>query len=257
MSILTTPIFYYDFVVTVNDIYLNFDEGSIELTAIIDAGSYSFTDLGNQIALKMNNVGSQVYTVVANRADRTYTISADSNFSLLFATGSNAGLSVGSVIGFSTDQTGSNSYTGSLAGKEYVPQFLLQDYVGLDDFQEFAEAKVNESASGVVEVFSIGQRKFLEFSIGPITDKPMRNGGLFIQNTNAVSELRNFLEYLITKGPIEFMENRDSNRDSFRTLILESTPTSSTGTGFKLRELYSRGLLGFFETGRLKFRERS
>lgn len=258
MSITTTPVFYYGFTVTVNDIYINFDEGIGELTATVTAGSYSFTDLASAIATALNNVGGQEYTVTANRADRTYTISASSNFDLLFSSGSNAGLSIASVIGFAaTDQTSANSYTGSACGSEFIPQFPLQSYVGLNDYQESAQANINESASGSVEVFSIGTRKFLEFNIGPTTDNAMRSsGGLFTNDSNAVSKLRSFMEYAITKGDIEFMPDQ-SNRSTFNTIILERTPTSGTGTGFKLRELYGRGLVGFFETGLLRFRERT
>ena len=258
MSISTTPIFYYDFNVTVNDIYINFDEGIGELTATVSAGSFSFTDLASAISTALNNVGSQLYTVTANRAGRTYTISAPVAFDLLFATGANSGLSVASVAGFAaTDLTGLTTYTSNVsAGKEYVPQFPLQNFIGLEDFQEIAQASINESASGAVEVYSIGTRKFSEFNIGPITDNVMSKGSLFVNDPLAVSKLRDFMQYAITKGDIEFMKDT-LDRNTFNTLILESTPTSSTGTGYKLRELYNKGLVGFFETGKLKFRERT
>lgn len=261
MSITTTPVFYYGFTVTVNDIYINFSEdgGTTELTTTLNAGSYSFTDLASEVSTRLNDVGGQEYTVTANRNDRTFTISAPSNFQLLFSSGSNSGLSAASVLGFAaSDFIGANTYTGSPAGSEYIPQFPLQSYVGLDDYQEIAQANINESASGSVEVYSIGTRKFLEFNIGPITNNEMRTrGGLFTNDPLAVSKLRSFMQYAITKGDIEFMED-ESNRSALTaTIILERTPTSGTGTGYKLRELYGRGLVGFFETGLLRFRERT
>lgn len=258
MTINTTPLFYYGFTVTTDDIYINFDEGSGERTATLTAGNYSFTDLASHVAEKLNLVGGNVYTVTANRSDRTFTIAADANFDLLFSSGSNAGLSAASVLGFAaSDLTSADTYTGtSSAGAEFTPQFPLQDYVSLDDYQEYAQANVNESASGTVEVYSLGTRKFLEFNIGPCTDNTMRtSGGLFTNDSSAVSKLRAFMQYAITKGAIEFMPS-SSNKNTFNTIVLESTPTSSSGTGYKLRELYSRGLAGFFETGKLKFRER-
>ena len=256
MSLFTTPVFYYGYTVTVNDIYINFDEGIGELTALVTAGSYSFTDLAAAVSTALNQVGSQEYAVTANRADRTFTISASSNFDLLFGTGSNSGLSIASVIGFAaTDLTSANTYTSiTSAGIEFVPQFPLQDYVALEDFQEFSSANINESASGKVEVFSIGLRNFIEFNLGPVTDNAV--SGLFTSDNGAVSKLREFMRFLITKSDVEFMPDQ-ADRDTFVTLILETTPTSSTGTGYKLRELYSRGLVGFFETGKLKFRERT
>lgn len=257
MSISTRPIFYYGYTINVNNIYLNFDEGGSELTALITAGSYSFEDLADEIALRMNEVGGQTYTVTADRDNRSYTISADASFSLLFSTGSNAGGSVASVIGFeSTDYTGATSYEGGAAGSVYEPRFPLQDYVALEDWQEYSEASINESASGKVEVYSIGSRRFTEFNISYVTDNTMRDGSLFVNDSNAVDSLRSFMVYAITKGPIEFMVDKE-DRSTYSTLILESTPTSSTGTGFKLRELYGQRLVGFFETGRLKFRERN
>jgi len=258
MSIFTTPIFYYGYAVTVNDIYLNFNEGVGEITALVPAKSYSFTDLANAIATAMNNVGGQEYTVTANRDEQTYTISAASSFTLLFGTGANAGLSIASVIGFNaTDKAGLTTYTSdNAAGSSYVPQFPLQNFVGFDDFEEFAEANINQSASGSVEVYSIGTRRFMEFAIGPITDNPMSKGSQFIQNPNAVAELREFMRYGITKGDIEFMIDRDT-RANFSTIILEKTPSSGKGVGYKLKELYSKGLVGFFETGKLTYRERT
>lgn len=256
MSIFTTPVFYYGYSVTVNDIYINFDEGIGELTATVTAGNYSFTDMAAAVASALNEIGGQVYTVVANRVDRTFTISASSPFDLLFSSGSNSGLSVASVIGFTaSDKTGASSYTSDTsAGNEFVPQFPLQDYVSLDDYQEFSQANINESASGKVEIFSIGTRKFLEFNIGPVTDNAVK--GLFTSDSGAVAKLRSFMQFLVTKSDIEFMPDQN-DRDTFNTIILESSPTSSSGTGYKLRELYGRGLVGFFETGKLKFRERN
>ena len=254
MSILTSPVFYYGFKVTVDNIYLNFDEGSGELTATVTAGSYSFSNLANAVATAMNNIGSQLYTVTANRDDRTYTISADDNFDILFGTGSNTGLSVAAVIGFdSTDKTGTNSYVGDdQAGAEFVPQFPLQNFVDLEDYVEIAQANINESANGVVEVYSIGSRRFMEFNIAYTTDSPIK--GLFDQQQNAVANLRAFMNFIITKSQIEFMKDK-SDRDTYNSIILEKTATSSTGTGFKLKELYAKKLIGFYETGTLVFRE--
>ena len=253
MSITTTPVFYYGYTVTVNNIYLNFNEGGAELTGIVSAGNYSFTALGQEIERVLNSYGTQLYTVAANRSARTFTISAPSTFSLLFASGSNAGLGVGSIIGFTTDQTGSLSYTGSATGSEFIPQFPLQDYTGLDDYQEYSSATINESESGKVETFSVGLRKFMEFNIGPITNNSV--AGLFRKTTDAVGDLRSFMTFIISKSDIEFMPD-ETDRSTYYTIVLERTPTSSTGTGFKLNELYSKGLVGFFETGKLRFRKR-
>ena len=84
------------------------------------------------------------------------------------------------------------------------------------------------------------QRKF-----GPIENNP-----------NGVRDLRQFLSYAITKGSIEVMFDRD-DPDTFFTIILESTPISRTGTGFKLRPKYGQNLPDYYETGILKFRKKA
>ena len=53
---------------------------------------------------------------------------------------------------------------------------------------------------------------------------------------------------------MEFIPNR-LVPNVFKRCILESTPASGDGVGFELRELYSRGLVGYFETGEITFRE--
>lgn len=252
MSIFTKPVFYYGFTVTTNDIYINFDEGLGELTALVSAGRYSFEGLTQAVASALNSIGGQEYTVVTNRDTRRYTISAPSNFDLLFGTGSNSGLSIRDVMGYSqTDKTGSNSYTSeNTAGSEFIPQFPLQNFVAPEDFTEFASANVNESGSGLVETYSIGTRSFFEFNMRPITNNRLRN----YNNQSAIEQAREFLNYCITKGELEIMRDGDS-KNSFETILLERSATSSTGTGLKLNELYGNGLTGFFESGLLRFRK--
>jgi len=252
MSIFTIPVFYYGFQVTVNDIYINFDEGLGELTAIVGAGSYSFEGLTKAVASALNLVGTQEYFVTTDRENRRYTISAGSNFDLLFGTGTNQGLSIASVMGYTTgDKTGTNSYTSeNTAGNEFIPQFPLQNFVAPEDFTEFASASVNESGSGSVETYSIGTRRFFEFSLRPITNNKLKN----YNNQQAVEQARAFLNYCITKGELEIMRNKDS-KNNFETVILERTAVSGTGTGFKLNELYGNNLVGFFDSGILRFRE--
>lgn len=255
MTIRTKPVFYYDYIVTADDIYINFDDGLGERTATVSGGTYTFTDLASSVALALNEVGGQVYSVDTDRVNRKYTISADSNFDILFGSGSNAGLSVASVIGFNnTDKSGSNSYVGdSAAGKEYSPQFPLQSFISLDDYEELGSANINKTGSGVVEVYTLGEERFTEFNIKYVTN--LNVGGELPYSPNAVEELRDFMKFITRKYPVEMMVDQD-NRVSFDTLILEKTPSSSNGIGYKLKEMYSNKMPDFFETGLLKFRER-
>ena len=84
-----------------------------------------------------------------------------------------------------------------------------------------------------------------------------------MSSANASSELENdssgvvnalaFLNYAITKAPLEFIPDR-SNPSTYQECILESTPESQDGLAFKLKELYSINLSGYYETGTLTFR---
>jgi hypothetical protein len=250
----TYPLFYYDYRITAQSFYLNFDDGIGDISAQLRPGNYSPTKLANEVSRAMSTSGNQDYVCTFNRADRSFTITAALPFSLLITSGANAGLSAFGVLGFSGDDlAGLTSYTGNPAGKEYSPQFLPQDFIGFSDFKEFAEASINESASGEVEIYSIGQRSFMEFNITLATNLNQGRGGVIRSDSQGVEKLRDFLAYSITKGELEFMEN-ETDRLNYSTIILESTASSSTGTGYKLNELYSRGLPEYFETGRLKWR---
>ena len=257
MTIKTRVKFYYDYVISDQNFYLNFSEGGAELTAILDPGSYSFTELGNHVASKLSEFGSQEYTVTFDRTLRKYTISAPSNFELLALTGSNVGLGAWSTIGFSAvDLTGSNTYKSDLsAGKEYLPQFLPQNYISFNHWKEFAEAKINESASGSVEVYSLGTRQFMQMDIQFSTDIDQGKNSPIETNLTGIADLVSFMDYAITKGDVEFMEDRD-NPAVFDTIILESTPRNNKGVGFSLKEKYGQGLPGYFDTGTLKFRKK-
>jgi hypothetical protein len=70
---------------------------------------------------------------------------------------------------------------------------------------------------------------------------------------NGYENLRNFLLYATTKAPIEFVRNIQ-DKNLYTNCILESTTNDSNGTGFEIIQLYSRGLVGYYESGNLTFR---
>jgi hypothetical protein len=251
----TKSSFIYGYTINETNYSLDFNEGAGELQASLNQGAYTFTELGNEIARAMNAVGGQEYTVSTDRDNRTYTISASSNFDLLAATGTRTGVGVWSTIGFSADQTGSNTYNSETStGVEFRPQFKLQDYVDFEDNQGAQDASVNISSANVIEVISFGNEKFMECNIS-FQNNYNQGRSEFIENDpQGIENLREFMKFAITKGKMEFLPDRD-NRNQFNKVILEKTATSSTGTAFKLRELYGRDLAGYFESGRLTFRE--
>jgi hypothetical protein len=255
MSLRTFSVFYYGHVVTADNNIINFDEGSGEFSAELDVGSYTLTQYAAEVARAMTLEGNQVYTVDVNRSTRVLTISAPGNFSLLCSTGSQNASAAWSMMGFSTssDRTGTNTYAAnSGSGSQFAPQFILQDHVDSDHWIQAADATVNETANGEVEVVRFGSKSFFQCNIMYITN--ITQDGTIIQtNGSGVSNALAFMNALIQKAPIEYMPDID-DRETYESLLLESTPESRDGVGFRLREMYDKGLPGYFETGNLKFR---
>jgi hypothetical protein len=88
--------------------------GGTVRSAAVPAGTYSPAALATQIAASMGLVGDNVYTATYSTATGRWTIASSGTYlSILFSSGTNAGSSIGSTIGFSagTDQTGALTYT--------------------------------------------------------------------------------------------------------------------------------------------------
>lgn len=256
MSIETYSLFYYGMEITSSNQNLNFDEGGSELVAVIDPGGYTHTELATAIKTALDAAGALTYTVTFNRADRTYTIAATGSFSLLVSSGTQVGTGPFTLLGFTgADLTGAATYTGNTtAGSAYEPQFKFQSFVSNDDNQEKIDAQVNESATGDVEVISFGTREIMELNIKFATNRDMSASGWVKNNASGVSNLRSFMQFAIKKAPFEIMEDI-ATKSSYKKVILESTPESQSGTGYKLKELsLSGGPTGFFETGLIRLR---
>ncbi len=250
----TKSVFYYIESVTNENYFLDFNEGAGQLSAEINSGHYTHTDLATAVQDAMNAVGGQAYTVTFNRSSRSFTISAASNFTLLVSTGTHVGSDIFSLIGFTgSNRTGANTYTGSVSGSEYKPQFKLQDYVDQEDLQKAVQSAVNKAANGAIEVVTFGTEKFFEFNIQFITDIEQGSGSVIETNLTGVTAARLFMRFITSKRELEFMPDRD-DRGNFYTLILESTEESSDGVGYRLKELYTKNLPYYFETGKLVFR---
>jgi hypothetical protein len=250
----TKSVFYYINGVSSDNFYLDFDEGSGELSAEVESGNYTMAELASQVEAALNSAGTQAYSVTFNRQARSFTIAAPGNFDLLITTGTHVGVDVFSLIGFTgADLTGADSYTGVAAGRAYLPQFRLQSYVDQDDLRKSIQPSVNKSASGIIEVVRFGIEKFYEFNIMFITDIEQGNLSLIETNLSGVSDARDFLRFITTKSEFEFMPDRD-NRNNFYTVLLESTDEASDGTGYRLKELYTKNLPYYYETGKLVFR---
>lgn len=241
--------------VTKSNFYLNFNEGAGELTAELNVSSYTMSTIGVEISRAMNEVGTQEYTVTFDRDTRKLTISAASNFDLLIFSGSNIGLGVFTLIGFTgADQTGTNSYEGDAIGSTYTTQFLPQDFKSFDHNKKGISPSINESASGEVEIITFGDNKFMEFNIKYITDKARTKGSAIENNPTGIQDTIDFLEFATGKSKMEFMQDRD-NPASFDLVLLERTAKDKMGVGYELKE--DKKLIGYFETGKLQFRKLS
>ena len=257
MTIKTKSAFYYIEGISSGNTVLNFlepNKDNVELTAQLLVGTYSMSQLVIEIQRGLNDAGKNEYLVSFNRDTRIVTISADDDFDLLVTTGLNVGESAYSLIGFISDKTGQSTYDSDEAfGSEYLPQYQFQNYKSFANNSFGIKPSINESASGVIEVITYGKRSFMEANIKWITDRVRLKNSFIGNNQNALSEVRSFLDFCITKQNLEFMEN-SSDRNSFDIVLLESTPKGRDGTSYELKELISQNLDEYYETGVLKFR---
>lgn len=256
MSITTKSKWYYGFFFDSSNKYLNIDEGSGEETITV-TGDYTAEEFAEKLSDTLNQDLTLTYTVAFNRTTRLFTISATGTFDILSLTGSNASQSMCSVIGFATDEdkVDANTYTSDVvAGFSYEPQFYLQKYISFEDSEESVTSTVNISADGSsVEVIDYGTQYFMECQIMFANDSRTTSSEITTSATG-VADLRSFLSYSRRKRRLEFMPD-EATPSSYYNCILESTEASSSGTAFKLKEMYAKGMVGFYESGSLKFRK--
>lgn len=256
MAITTQSAFNYGHKITNDNQYINFSEDGIEeLTAIVTVGSYTLEAFKDAVSTAINAKGGQLYTVTLDRATRKLTISAPGTFELWIDSGAQTNVSTYSLMGFSgADLTGLITYeSNGPSGFQYLPQFLLQGFVDFEDEQRKATASVNESASGLVQVASYGDVKLMSCNITLASNIIPQVA--ITENATGVDDLRDFMVYSSNKNSLEFIPDVVNPSTGIISCLLEKTPEDKKGTGFKLKELYSRNLTGYFETGTLQFRK--
>ena len=236
---------------------LNFSEGGPELNASITRGAYTPTEYAAQIQIALNAAGALDYTVTFNRAERTLTVAASGTFELLVSSGSSGTDQAYATMGFSgADRTGAATYTGNLqTGNGYYTQFPLQSFVAFEDDQTANQESVNTSTDGtLVEVVSFGLVQRMRCNIKYVTDIEQPCGGVISNNSAGKSDLRTFLLFGIEKKPMEFMFDI-TTPSVFTKCILDSTPESGNGTGFRIKEQFSDRIGQYFSSGQLVFRK--
>jgi hypothetical protein len=254
MSLTTFSAFTYGHDITEDNQFIDFNEdGSTEIAAQVKIGSYTLQSFIDAVSNAMNDASENTYTITVDRITRLITIAGSVPFNLTVLSGSHFAISAFALMGFTTNRSGSNTYTGNLpSGYIYEPQYKLQKYVDFSDYIESVDSSVNTSASGIVEVVSFGQNQFMECNITYVTN--IVGQGVIKNNSSGIADLRAFMNYAIQKKPMEFIPDL-STPNTYTPCILDKTPRSSKGVGFQLYELYAKGLANYFETGTLTFRK--
>ncbi len=89
---------------------IDFSEGGAELTATLTSGDYTGDTMAVEIEAQLEAAGADSYTVTYSGSTNKFTIVNDSaNFVIFWFSGSNAGSSAGTLLGFAQDSLGSGA----------------------------------------------------------------------------------------------------------------------------------------------------
>lgn len=247
--------FYYGHIIDDTNNIINFKEGmGPEKSATLPVGSYTLTKFVEVITLALNGASLLDWTGSVDRTTGIITFTSSATASLLLQTGSQAVFSPYVLLGFmQSDILNTTTFTGSYrSGYVYSPEFPLQDYKSKTENKKLVNAVVSKSATGdKISVQKFGEERFIRANIKYISNNP--TSGVLKFNSTAKEEAQTFLEYIIEKHPIEFMED-DQDPNTFDKVYLQSTPQSTDGTQYELTEYVDRSLPGFYESGLLTFK---
>lgn len=254
--------FTYGHTIDDDNKFLEFEEPIDGIrTAELNVGSYSLSEFVAEISRAMNAASlNQTYSTSLDRTTRKITITGSVAFSLLISSAATSFQSVFGLAGFTgADLTGQLSYEGdSPSGSFFEPQFLLQDYVPFENDQRANNVTVSETPDGELEVIKFGDVNFMSCNVrlqkNQSLDEPRAKDNIIKFSTTGYSDMLAFLQYAVTKAPMEFIPDIDTPA-AFTRCLLESTSKEKKGTGFRIRELYSEGLADWYETGTLTFRK--
>ena len=257
MALHTYSKFYYGHTINETNKYINFKENgsATELTAILEVGEYSLTDFVTEVARALNAAAASNITVGVDRATRILTVSTSGTINFLAGSGSQIGSGAFSLMGYVGDSGGFFTQLGGNepSGFEWIPQFKAQDYVSFEDNQSAIDGVTRKTTSGRVEAVSFGTQKIMDCNWRFITNTQFNSTHPIKNDQEGYENARAFMKYAITKADLEFIPDIDIP-NTFNKCLLESTPESAEGLGFKLKELYGIGLPDYYETGILKFR---
>lgn len=221
----------YGLQITTLNQFLDFQAVSgMTLTATIPLGFYSGNGLAQAIVTAMQSVdvvngytASIAYNYIGGTQNR-FTIGTDGTFlTLLFGTGPNVTVSVGSLLGYNqADYMGKTTYTSaSSSGTNLITEYVAYNY--LDDMSlGKVFGAVNISASGLKEsvVFNIQQFIQLQFMHEPAAKLP---------------QWQAFFFWAIQQRPFDFIPQISNPTKNYQ-VTLDKTDYDGQGLGFMMQE---------------------
>lgn len=241
--------FFYGYQITNDNSAFYFNEGAGVISFNIPPRSYSLDSLLSTLLTLLNDNGTLTYSVTVDRSTRLFTISADGIFSLLPSESLENSFS---VLGFTSDKSGLLTYSSDVTtGSEYRPQFFLENYVPFENNVKQIKGNTTEAPSGFTQSTSFGFNKFMECDfrfIGDISE----SFSTIESNPTGLQDARDFMDYCITKGELEFMFDR-TDPDTFTKCVLEKSRGDSKGLGYKLEPI--KKSYKYYELKGLTFRE--
>ena len=243
--------FIYGYTVEDSQKTFYFDEGSGVQSFDVDAKGWALEELRQEIQNRLNDNGDLSYSVSVDRTTRRFTISADANFDLL-PSESNTG-SLFEVIGYTSDKTGAMSYESDVqTGRMYIPQFPLENYTPFDNDIRTIGGNKAEAPSGATRGINFGLLRHMTCDFAFISDIEHRKNSPIESNPNGEQDARDFMDYCISFGGMEFFEDR-TNLTDFVQCIQISNGRNRNGQGYALERLGK--VYTYFQIRKLTFRE--
>lgn len=256
MSISTYSKFYYGITITESNSKLDFDEGGAELTATLDTGTYTPEEIADEVETQLNAAGAFTYTVTFDRTTRILTITSSASMTMRRLTGTNLVQTAFTTLGYSVaaNATGTSFVAGTALGSVYSPQFILQSYIPVENMIEQLHSTVNETVTGRQEIITYGDMYMMKCNIMYITNISQPSNGPIINSATGVADAIAFFSWICKKNKVEFIPNV-AVPATYINLVLDASAHSKDGTKMSLKELYDKGLPGYFETESLTFRK--
>lgn len=252
-KILTRSVFYYGLRITNENCGFDFSEGGSEISARLNNGDYTLETLKSEILRMLNEQGNNSYSINIDRDTRIIEILSDGDFELLISSGSQSLKSCWATIGFvyGSDLVGSDAYSGSVgAGKEYITQYPLKNYLSERDYRVKEDATFNVTPVGIGQSVSFGNGARIRMNITLITNIIDLKNKNFYSNPSGIEDFLDFIDYCMDKSVVEFMENVD-DRNYTSKVFLETTAQDRDAFTFTLTTLAK----DFYESGLLIFRK--